>query len=87
MTNETPTRVIPTTEPTTTPERRLSPGMAREGGTMETRVSSDVREMSIEAVVIRADGTREDLGKISYWHKDPVQRLIWWLRQRAAGKG
>jgi hypothetical protein len=36
-----------------------------------------VREASISAVVIRADGTREDLGVISHWHRNPVKR---WLR-------
>jgi len=35
------------------------------------------REVSIEAVVIRADGTREDLGTISYWHRNPIRRWLW----------
>ena len=33
------------------------------------------KQVEIEAVVIRADGTREDLGTISYWHKNPLRRL------------
>lgn len=36
------------------------------------------REMSIDAVVIRADGTREDLGTVTYWHRNPLRRL--WRR-------
>ena len=33
------------------------------------------RQASLTAVVIRADGRREDLGLISYWHRNP---LIHW---------
>lgn len=43
---------------------------------------SEIKQATIEAVVIRADGTREDLGTISYWHKNPFRRLLWKLRQR-----
>lgn len=42
-----------------------------------------VKEASIEAVVIRADGTREDLGTIAYWHKNPVRRLLWRITKRS----
>ena len=41
-----------------------------------------MREASIAAVVIRADGTREDLGVVSYWHKSWFKRLLWKLRKR-----
>lgn len=48
------------------------------------KANSNLREGSISAVVIRADGTREELGVISYWHKNPLRRLHWrfsqWLR-------
>jgi hypothetical protein len=40
----------------------------------------NVREQSIRAVVTRADGTVEDLGLISYYHKNPIKRLIGKLR-------
>jgi len=40
-----------------------------------------MKEASIAAVVIRADGTREDLGVISYWNRNPLRRLIWRARQ------
>jgi hypothetical protein len=36
-----------------------------------------VREATIEAVVIRANGDREELGVVSYWHKNPVRRILW----------
>lgn len=39
------------------------------------------REQSIAAVVIRADGTREDLGTVAYWHRNPLRRLAWRLTQ------
>lgn len=32
------------------------------------------KEVEIEAVVIRADGTREELGAVSYWHRNPLRR-------------
>ena len=38
---------------------------------------SDLREASIAAVVVRADGSREDLGVVSYWHKSWFRRAIW----------
>jgi hypothetical protein len=41
-----------------------------------------MREASIAAVVIRADGTREDLGVVSYWNQNPLRRLWWRLTHR-----
>jgi hypothetical protein len=46
----------------------------------DIEAKQDVQEASISAVVIRADGTREDLGEVSYWHKDWRKRLAWKLR-------
>lgn len=40
-----------------------------------------VQEASISAVKIHTDGTREDLGVISYWHRNPFKRLWWRLRK------
>jgi hypothetical protein len=37
------------------------------------------RMISIGAVVTRADGTVEDLGVVSYWHRNPLRRLAWRL--------
>jgi len=38
---------------------------------------SKLKELSIDAVVVRADGSRENLGTVSFWHKDPLKRLAW----------
>lgn len=32
---------------------------------------------TLSAVITRADGIVEDLGVISYWHKNPLKRLAW----------
>lgn len=39
------------------------------------------REGSIEATIIRADGTIEPLGVVSYWHRNPIKRWIWHTRR------
>lgn len=39
-----------------------------------------LKEATIEAVVIRADGTQENLGVISYYHRNPLKRLLWRIR-------
>jgi hypothetical protein len=44
---------------------------------------SNAREASIEAVIIRADGTREVLGVVSYWHRNPLRRLWWRATNRS----
>lgn len=31
-----------------------------------------IKQIELEAVVIRADGTREDLGLVAYHHSNPV---------------
>lgn len=40
-----------------------------------------VRSMSVEAVIIRADGSRHELGQIAYWHRNPFKRLAWRIRR------
>ena len=45
-----------------------------------------LRQTQIEAVVIRADGTREDLGVIARWHKNPLIRW-WWALNDKIGRG
>ena len=39
------------------------------------------KQITLEAVVIRADGTREDLGTIARWHRNPLIRTIDRLRR------
>jgi hypothetical protein len=47
------------------------------------QAAKGVTSAQVSAVIIRADGTRENLGVISYWHKNPLRRL-WW---RITGRG
>lgn len=48
---------------------------------MEGNVLKQAKEASISAVVTRADGTVEHLGIISYWHKNPLRRMAWHVKQ------
>ena len=42
--------------------------------------SSKIKRAEIQAVIIRADGTREDLGTIAYYHDNPLKRWLWKAR-------
>ena len=42
---------------------------------------SEVKEMALSAVIIRADGTVEDLGTVSYWHKNIFKQILWKVKQ------
>ncbi len=48
---------------------------------MTEQNAQSIVEATIEAVVIRADGTRENLGEVSYWHRNPLKRLVWRIRR------
>ena len=54
-----------------------------------TTAVTGAKMVSFSAVVIRANGTQEDLGEIAYWHKNPFRRAAWrlnkWLHGRRAG--
>lgn len=43
------------------------------------------REALIEARVIRADGSVEHLGVVSYWHRNPLRRALWRVRRWLKG--
>lgn len=45
----------------------------------EVSATRKIKSASIQAVVTRADGTVEHLGTISYWHQNPLRRLLWRL--------
>lgn len=48
---------------------------------METLFTEQrVKRMTLEAIVIRADGRRENLGVIAAYHRNPLMRL--WYRIR-----
>lgn len=42
---------------------------------METK--GRVQKVTWEAVVIRADGSKEDLGTVAYYHRNPLRRWAW----------
>lgn len=44
--------------------------------------NSDIKSAQIEAVIIRADGTKVDLGTIAYYHKNPIKRFAYWLKNK-----
>lgn len=41
-----------------------------------------VRRVTLEAVVIRSNGEREELGVIAHYDKNPLRRLWWRLKRR-----
>lgn len=46
------------------------------------KVPVKTKEASISAVIIRADGTVENLGVIAYYHRNPLKRWLWRLLKR-----
>jgi len=51
---------------------------------MRMLARSNVKEVEVRAVVRRADGTVEDLGRVSYYHRNPILR--WWRAKRCGGQ-
>ena len=41
----------------------------------------NAKEIELIATIIRADGTKEELGVIDYWHKNPIKRFVWKLKR------
>lgn len=48
---------------------------------MNVLTSSPLKEASFSAVIIRADGTREELGEIAYYNKNPLKRFAWYIKK------
>jgi hypothetical protein len=48
----------------------------------DVNAKPEVKEVTIEAVVIRANGDREDLGTVAYWNRNPLLRVAYKLGQR-----
>lgn len=42
-----------------------------------------VKSVALEATIIRADGSREELGRIAHYDRNPIRRLI----SRVRGEG
>ena len=49
---------------------------------MTDQNAKSVVEASIEVTVIRADGTREERGIVSYYHRNPLKRAAWAAKQK-----
>lgn len=49
-------------------------------------VRQDIKEATLEAIIIRADGTRINLGVISYYHSNPLKRWFWNIKHFLRGK-
>ena len=48
--------------------------------------SQPVKETTLQARVIRADGSIEELGTIAYWHRNPLKRILWRVSQLMRGR-
>ncbi len=55
-------------------------------GNASVTANTKFREVSLTAVITRADGTIENLGTISYWHKNPLRRWAWRLYRILRGR-
>lgn len=49
-------------------------------GDIQMGAGINPRSASIEAVIIRADGTREYLGEVAYYHRNPLKHLWWHIK-------
>lgn len=48
---------------------------------MDAKIGGRVVRNVIEAKIIRADGTIEDLGVVGYWHRNPFKRWMFRVRK------
>jgi hypothetical protein len=48
----------------------------------EQRVRAVPKSIELEAVIIRADGSREPLGTVARWDRNPFKRALWRLQRR-----
>jgi hypothetical protein len=49
---------------------------------VETAAQSKAKSASIRAVIIGVDGkVKHNLGVISYWHRNPLKRGLWKIKQ------
>lgn len=48
--------------------------------------SAGTESVTVEAVVIRADGRVERLGAVAFWHRNPLRRAAWRLSQLLRGR-
>jgi hypothetical protein len=43
--------------------------------------TSNCESAELSMVIIRADGRKEDLGVVSYYHKNPLKRMLFNIKQ------
>lgn len=48
---------------------------------MGMQVAKNITSAQISAVKILADGTRVPLGVVAYYHRNPLRRLAWRVKQ------
>lgn len=48
---------------------------------MEGHLKSSAKEIEIQAVIIRANGSKEDLGTIDYWNKNIFKLILWKVKK------
>lgn len=41
----------------------------------------NAKSAEVSLVIIRADGSKQDLGVVSYYHKNPLKRAIFKIKQ------
>jgi len=44
-------------------------------------VKTLAKEIQLSATVIRANGSKEELGVISYWNVNPLKMILWRIKQ------
>jgi len=49
------------------------------------KASAKIKHATIEAVITRADGSVENLGTISYYHRNPLKRAWWHVTKALKG--
>ena len=45
----------------------------------EARARANHRAIDHSLIITRADGTVTDLGRVDYWHRNPLRRAAWRL--------
>jgi hypothetical protein len=45
-------------------------------------IQAGAKKTILRATIVRADGRTEELGVISYWHKNPIKRAWFGFLQR-----
>lgn len=49
------------------------------------QIETKPTQATVSAVITRADGSVEDLGVISYWHRSFFRRLLWRVKRFIGG--